>query len=217
MTQICYYIHWKRYGNNERISREEINEINSLGVDKCHDSLFKLICKYNIKWNDWIWEILASEWQFNGALDLKEYLESEPYKLVLAPFDDSKYSNWRKEVEGKGYNITRKQKQKREAIRKELEENYIMEGADIEVDGIWVKAKSIYGKGKKNIETTERVLSFRKDYDCEAMKPYRRDTYWEIMKEIVNKYKEKRINDAKIRKERNGRRKEEKIRRETSN
>jgi hypothetical protein len=66
---------------------------------------------------------------------------------VLAPFEVSKYIDWRKEVERKGYNITRKQKQKREAIRKELEENYIKEGADIEIDGIWDKAKSVYGKG----------------------------------------------------------------------
>jgi hypothetical protein len=41
-------MHWESYGNNERISREEVNEIRKLGVDGCHDALFKLICKHNI-------------------------------------------------------------------------------------------------------------------------------------------------------------------------
>jgi hypothetical protein len=44
-------------------------------------------------------------------------------------------------VEAKGYHITRKQKKENEEIWALLEEDYIKEGADIEVDGIWVKAK----------------------------------------------------------------------------
>jgi hypothetical protein len=61
-------MHWKRYGNNERISREEIHEIKKLGEDRCYDALFKLVCKYNIKWNDWIWQYLTYEWQFKDVL-----------------------------------------------------------------------------------------------------------------------------------------------------
>jgi hypothetical protein len=33
-TQIVYYQHWRRYGNKERVSRDEINKIIKLGCDQ---------------------------------------------------------------------------------------------------------------------------------------------------------------------------------------
>jgi hypothetical protein len=46
-----------------------------------------------------------------------------------------------------------------------------------------------------------KTLSFRKEHDWETMKPELREFYWKTMKEIVNKYKEIRINNARIKKE----------------
>jgi hypothetical protein len=53
--------------------------------------------------------------------------------------------------------LTRKQKKEIDTIRENLEEDYIKEGADIDMDGIWVKANSIYTKGNENKETTGRI------------------------------------------------------------
>jgi hypothetical protein len=144
---------------------------------------------------------LAIAWGYEGAWKLEWRFKDEPYNFMLASFDENKYISWRKEIERKGYNFTRREKSESDTIREKLEERNIKEGADIEVDGIWVKSKSLYSKGKENKETTQRVLSFRENYDVEIMEPYRRDIYWETMKQIVNEYKEKRIRDAKARKE----------------
>jgi hypothetical protein len=131
----------------------------------------------------------------------------EPFCIEFVMDDDTKYLKWQKEVERKGYNITRKMKWEIEMIRKELEDKYIKEGADIDMDGTWVKAKSIYSKGKENKEVSGQIVSFKIDYDWSKMMPYRRDIYWEEMKKIVNKYKEIRMNAAKAKKERKEREK----------
>jgi intein-encoded DNA endonuclease-like protein len=79
--------------------------------------------------------------------------------MKLRLYEDGKFTRWHKEVADKGYNITRKRKREIDEIRKMLEDDYIKEGADIEVDGIWVKAKSIVTK--ENKETTGEIESFR--------------------------------------------------------
>jgi hypothetical protein len=140
-----------------------------MDFEQCGGELHELIYRYNLKWNDWIWDALAIGWGLEGAWELKWRFKDEPYNFMLASYDENKYINWRKEVEKKGYNFTRREKLERDAIREELEERYIKEGADIEVDGIWVKAKSIYSKGKENKETTKQVLSFRENYNFDIM------------------------------------------------
>jgi hypothetical protein len=201
-TQIIYYIHWNAFGNNERISQDEIYEISKLkfDYDECNEKLDKLCKKYKIKWNDWIWDFLASIWQMDVE-DLKDELVREPWYFLLDQYKDENYYEWRKEIEKKGYNHSRGEIRDIEAIKKEVEESYIKEGADTEIDGLWVKTKSIYSKDKENKNVINQTLSFKLNHDWDKMDPQKREIYWDEMKRTVNKYKEIRINAARIKKE----------------
>jgi hypothetical protein len=173
-----YYIHWQKYGNADSISKDEIYKLIELGQDNCVDELWELIEKYDIKYQDWIWRALAFGWGYESfAYELDWRLKMEPFYIEFVMDDVDKYLKWQKEVERKGYNITGKMKWEIEMIRKELEDKYIKEGADIEVDGTWVKAKSIYSKGKENKEVSGHIASFKIDYNWRSMLPYRREIY----------------------------------------
>jgi hypothetical protein len=114
-TQVIYYVHWNSFRNNERINQDEIYEIAKLD---------KLCKKYNIKWNDWIWEFLASNWQMDVE-DLKGELYGEPWYFFLDQYNDNDYYEWRKGIRKKGYNQSRGEIREIEAIKKKVEENYI--------------------------------------------------------------------------------------------
>jgi hypothetical protein len=97
----------KCFGNNERINQDEIYEIAKLGFDyeKCNDKLDKLCKKYNIKWNDWIWELLASRWQMKERT-LRHELLGEPWYFFLDKYEPNDYREWEIEIQRKGYNKT---------------------------------------------------------------------------------------------------------------
>jgi hypothetical protein len=145
---------------------------------------------------------------------LRDELLKEPWYFFLDQYDPNSYDDWEIEIRRKCYNKTRGEIREIEAIKKELEESYIKEGADTEVDGIWVKTKSIYNKGKENKNVINQTLSFKINHDWDKMKPYKRDIYWEEMKKIVNKYKDIRINAARVNKEKKER--ERKAKEETA-
>jgi hypothetical protein len=59
-TQIWYYLTWSRIGNAvDKVSRDEIYHIIELGSENCIGELRKLVSKYDLRWDDWIWSALA--------------------------------------------------------------------------------------------------------------------------------------------------------------
>jgi hypothetical protein len=61
--QINYYMRWERIGKAvDRVDRREIDHIIELGIDNCIGELRKLVIKYDLRWDDWIWTALAVAW-----------------------------------------------------------------------------------------------------------------------------------------------------------
>jgi hypothetical protein len=115
-----------------------------------------------------------------------------------------------KELERKGLTRSRKDKQQRREIRKEMEDAYDKEGDDVWIKGDWVKTNAVYDKSKTNKEVINYTPSFRKIIPDDT-NPILLDIYMEIMKEIVDEYKEKRKKEAAIRKREKEREKQMKV------
>jgi hypothetical protein len=104
-----------------------------------------------------------------------------------------------RELERRGLTRIRKGMQQRREIRKEMEDAYDKEGDDVWIKGDWVKTKTVYDKSKTNKEVANYTPSFRRIIP-DDMNPVLLVIYMEIMKEIVDEYKEKRKKEAAIRK-----------------
>jgi hypothetical protein len=70
-AQTMNYIHWDQFGNNERVSREEIDQVIKTGFEQSREMLWDIIIKYQLKWNDWIWNAIAIGWDYEGAFELE--------------------------------------------------------------------------------------------------------------------------------------------------
>jgi hypothetical protein len=52
--QIAYYHHWQHFGENEKVSRKEINDIIRIGFDNYGKYIYDLVIKYNLTDADFI-------------------------------------------------------------------------------------------------------------------------------------------------------------------
>jgi hypothetical protein len=92
-AQIRYYCHWVKYGDNEKVSRAEINKVIEVGFKLCGGILRDLIIKYSLTWNDWIWNALALAWDLSSPKDLLLRFELTLFEFKLQQYDESKFAN----------------------------------------------------------------------------------------------------------------------------
>jgi hypothetical protein len=52
--QIAYYIHWKYYGENDKVSKKEISDVIKKGLYDSAKDIYNLIIKYNLTDTDFI-------------------------------------------------------------------------------------------------------------------------------------------------------------------
>jgi hypothetical protein len=83
--------------------------------------------------------------------------------------------------------------------KKEIEDAYVKEGENVEVDGIWVKAKKLFDKNKNNRGVTNYEPSFKINIDW-GMNPVTLNIYTDMIKEIIDENRVRRKKEAAERK-----------------
>jgi hypothetical protein len=54
MIQIAYYQHWQHYGENEKVSKKEIDNVIKMGFNNYAEDIYDLMIKYNLTDADFI-------------------------------------------------------------------------------------------------------------------------------------------------------------------
>jgi hypothetical protein len=138
--QIAYYQHWERYGENDKVSKKEIDNIIRMGFNNCAEDIYDLVIKYNLTDADFIWDVLTIAFEIEDKAELVRRLKKPPFNIVI-PHDNRYYCERFMEIEKIGLTITRKDAQQKREIRKEMGDAYINEGDDVWIKGEWVKTK----------------------------------------------------------------------------
>jgi hypothetical protein len=100
-VQIAYYIHWKDYEENEKVSKKEIDNVIKLGIEYCAEEVYKLVIKYNLTNTDFIWDFLAISFELEDKFELLKKLKKPLFNIALPP-NNKNYMNRYKELEKKG-------------------------------------------------------------------------------------------------------------------
>jgi hypothetical protein len=167
------------------------------------------VIKYDLTDADFIWDVLSIAWEFKDKDELCKKLKKPSFNIVL-PFNNVYFGERYEEIKKKGLDISRKERQQKREIRKEMEDAYIKEGDDVYIKGELVNAKAVYSRNKTNKEVTEYTPSFRKIIS-DDMNPIILNIYTDAMEEIVKEYKEKRKKEAVMKKSEKEREKQIKL------
>jgi hypothetical protein len=119
-VQIAYYQHWQRYGENDKISKKEIDVIIKRGLKESAKNIYNSVIKYNLTDADFIWDVLAISFELENKYELFRKFKKPPFNINLPP-DNRDWFKRCKEIKGRGLAKT----------RKEMEDAYDKEGDDV--------------------------------------------------------------------------------------
>jgi hypothetical protein len=84
--QIVYYVHWKYYGENNKVSKKEISDIIKKGLYDSTKDIYDLIIKCNLTDADFIWDVLEKVFpQVRGKYKLFKKFKESPFNFNLFP------------------------------------------------------------------------------------------------------------------------------------
>jgi hypothetical protein len=84
--QIAYYIHWKYYDENDKVSKKEMSDIIKKGLYNSAKDIYDLIIKYNLTDADFIWDVFGTAFsQVRNKFDLFKKFKEPPFNINLPP------------------------------------------------------------------------------------------------------------------------------------